>query len=656
MTPDLVLFLIRAGMQVGSEAINALEQKVRDADIEVPDIALVRVSEMRRMLRLFQGELAAEVKARGPLAAFWDRQAQNGKGGPRTADPQAVPRLLARARRYWREQREAARANATTAALEKSDAEAGANILRQWNDADGPPPPVVRVALSLARVGLAFAQANPAVLGIGSNGEKFALAVAEHIEDLLPDADDPGDWKPKDWSRYYFAERTLSILMHAGLTTLSARPDLLVSEAHLEQLVANVTAPLITLFDDSDDPLTLLRLQQTLLGPVAQAAFATLADNQRAFLGRRFESDRAVGGVTAAVLGIVRGKALQELADDGTLVEIARAAIGVAAKRPELFITKAGESDEKIARALLTKVAGAVSDAIADDNVHLSDGLVTDIAVSALEVLAEEGPSLLERTDPWENVAADMVALVAGGLSTPLGRDGTNRFEQLFSRAQAVELVRIVLAQAARTPGMLTGSGRQEIGMLMSAVASAMAADERLLLGPGDWQRIAGIVAREAARNPQRLFKLSVERPDGQLGTRIIRTILVAAADGLAASGPRGGALSFGALLVDAVEFAYRAAVGNLNAAAAAVLAPDAGGEDGDFQALGNLVKGINDFASRKPDEIGWREWRWLFINLVVDAIENGSEFTITEDALVALLSKSRSESELAVMISASES
>ena len=86
------------------------------------------------------------------------------------------------------------------------------------------------------------------------------------------------------------------------------------------------------------------------------------------------------------------------------------------------------------------------------------------------------------------------------------------------------------------------------------------------------------------------------------------------------------------------------------------MLAPDAGGEGGDFQALGNLVKGINAFASRKPDEIGWREWRWLFINLVVDAVENGSEFTITEDDLVALLGENRSERELAVMISASES
>ncbi len=653
MTSDLVLFLIRAGMQVGSEAINALEQKVRDADIAVPDMASVSVSEMRRMLRLFQGDLAAEVKPGGPLAHLWDPQAQNGKGGPRTREPEAAAQLLARARRYWSE---APRAQATTLALAQSDAQAGVSILRQWNETDGPPPPVLRVALSLARVGLEFAQANPAVLGIGSNGEKFTVTVAGRIEELLPDAEDPDDWQPQDWNRYYFAERTLAILMHAGLTTLSAKPELLVSEAHLEQLVMNVTAPLITLFDESDDPLTLLRLQQTLLGPVAQAAFTTLADNQTAFLGRRFERDRAVGAVTAAVLGVVRGKALQALADDGTLVAIAQAAIGVAAKRPELFVTKAGESEEKIARALLANVAGTVSDAIADDNVHLSDGLVTDIAVSILEVLADQGSVQLDGAEPWEKVAAELTSLVATGMSKSLGRDGATRFERSFSRAQAVELMRIVIAQAAATPGMLTATGRRETGMLVASVASAMVADEHLLLAPGDWHRLATIIAREAARNPQRLFKLSIDRPEGQLGTRIVRTVLVAAADGIAAAGPRSGALSFGAVLVDAVEFAYRAAVGNLKAAAAAVLAPDADAEGGDFKALGNLVKGINEFVLRRPDEVGWREWRWLFINLVVDAIERGADFSITEDALVALLRKSRSESELAVMISASES
>ncbi len=653
MTSDLVIFLIRGSLQVGSQAINALEQKVRDADIAVPDIASVPASEMRRMLRLFQGDLAAEVKPGGPLTHLWDPQAQNGKGGPLATEPEAAAHLLARARRYWSE---APRAQATTLTLAQSDAQAGASILRQWNDADGPPPPILRVALSLAQVGLQFAQANPAVLGVGSNGEKLALTLAGHMQELLPDADDPDDWQPQDWNRYYFAERTLAILMHAGLTTLSAKPDLLVSEAHLQQLVVNVTAPLMTLFRESDDPLTLLRLQQTLLGPVAQAAFSTLADDQTAFLGRRFERDRAVGAVTAAVLGVVRGSALQELADDGTLVEIARAAIGVAVKRPELFLSKAGESEEKIARALLASVAGTLSEAIGDHNVHLSDGLVTDIAVSILEVLADQGAAQFDGAEPWEKVAAELTSLVATGMSKSLGRDGAIRFERIFSRAQAVELVRMVIAQAAITPGMLTVSGRQETGMLVACVASAMAADEHLLLAPGDWHRLGAIIAREAARNPQRLFKLSIHKPEGQLGTRIVRTVLLAAADGIAAGGPRSGPLSFGAVLVDAVEFAFRAAVGNLKAAAAAVLEPhtDAGG--GDFKALGNLVKEINGFVSRRPDETGWREWRWLFINLVVDAMEKGAEFSISEDQLVGILSKSRSESELAVMISASES
>ena len=64
----------------------------------------------------------------------------------------------------------------------------------------------------------------------------------------------------------------------------------------------------------------------------------------------------------------------------------------------------------------------------------------------------------------------------------------------------------------------------------------------------------------------------------------------------------------------------------------------------------------INNGSILQADETGWREWRWLFINLVVDAMEKGTEFSISEDQLVGILSKSRSESELAVMISASES
>ena len=95
MTSDLVIFLIRGSLQVGSQAINALEQKVRDADIAVPDIASVPASEMRRMLRLFQGDLAAEVKPGGPLAHLWDPQAQNGKGGPLASEPEAAAHLLA---------------------------------------------------------------------------------------------------------------------------------------------------------------------------------------------------------------------------------------------------------------------------------------------------------------------------------------------------------------------------------------------------------------------------------------------------------------------------------------------------------------------------------------------------------------------------------
>lgn len=634
MSADLVIFLIRAGMQVGTEGIKALEQQARDADLRAPDIELARVSETRRMVRLFQNELAREVADGGPLAEFWK---STPPGAPKTSNPESLPRLLERARGFWREQRERERAKATTLELGLADADEGINRLAQWNESDAPPPPYVRVVLSLARVALEFARGNPALLGVGSDGETFAIVVAERIEEMIPSADNPEDWEPKDRNRYYFAERTLSILLHAGLATLNRKPDMVVNEAHLQALVVNMTEPLVALFDESSSPLTLLRLQQTLLGPVAQSAFATLADHQVAFLGRSFERDKAVGSVTAAVLGVVRGKSLQALADDGTLVTIARAAIGVAVKRPELFVHGEG-SAENVARTLLSRIASTINKNVADDGVFLSDGFVTDVAVAALDVLAEEGPSLVEGDDPWENVAAEMVSVVAKGMSRSLGEEGTIRFERIFSRAQAVELVRVVLSRAARTPGMLTGNGRKEVGIVVSAIASAMAADEKLLLGAGDWHRIASVAARAAAQNPGRLFRLDVGKPEGQLGTRIIRTILVSAADGFDAAGPRSGSLGFGEVLVDAVDSAYRAALANLEAASAAVMDPDDDADGGDFAAIGNLVRAVNAYAEAHPDRVGAEEWRWLFGNLVLDAIEQGADLDLTDATFEALL------------------
>ena len=638
MSPDTVLFIIRALVRVGSATTAAIEQKIRDEELRVPDMELLDLDDFTLMLQLFrdrEGSLRARVENGGDLAPYWDWSGHSGDGGP-SDKPDATEVLMDAARQYLQGEVDKP---ATFQSRSELQAARGSNILKQWAEGEGPPPPAARIALSLASVALDYVQVNPALLGIGGQGEKLIRALAEKIQKLLPDADDPKDWQDADWNRYYFAERTLSLLLHAGLKTLNEHPDLVFGEKHLQLLVENTTEPLVKLFEeDKSGQFDLLKLQETLLGPVAEAALGTLAKHQRAFLGRRFDPEKAVGAVTAAVFEVVREKDLRQVFDDDTIIiDLTAAVLNVAAGRPELILGDDGSPAGDLARGLLGNVSAAVRDIIKDDNKPVSDGLVVDIAVAVLEAVHEHGPGFFDKNEPWENVAASTIGFITDGLVEGLQEEGLRGFESLFSRAQAMELVRIVLAQAARTPGMLTtDSARAEIRQLVSAIAAAMSADKKLLLAPEDWHRIAAVVASEAARNPGRLFELDAQKPEEHLATLLIQRILQAAAEDFEKRGRSKGSLGFGEVLADAIEITFRAAAGNIAGAMSAVGLELVDGKALDN--LGELVRKLNEASSENPDQIGWREWRWLFEQVIIDAIDDGGEFSIDVEYLLKLL------------------
>jgi hypothetical protein len=584
-------------------------------------------------------DLKARVAPGGDLAALWEPAGANGMGLPhRNNDALAMRTLHDAAAEAWK--REQSRTSAHAGEFDQT--RLGGILLRQWEDGAGPPPPWARIAISLGQVALEYAQVNPSILGLGSGGEKLVQALAPEIATLLPDVDNPDDWEDKDWNRYYFAERTLRTLFRAGLATINKHPELVFSETHLRALVGNTTTPLVTFFERNDGAkLQWITLQETLLGPVANAALATLAEHQKAFLGDRFAANTAVGAVTANVLDVVRDRGLQDLLGDDLVTDLAAAVLKVAASRPELFLGQDKAADQALARAAFANVAGAVEALIKDPAVKLDDQLVGAIGVAVLDAVASHGPALFDRAKPWNAVAADTVKFVAEGLSSGIKADGRLIFDDVMSRENAVEIVRIVLAQAARTPGMITGDEtRAEVKTLLSAIAAAMAADRKMLMGPGDWRKIAAIAAAEAARNPNRLFKIGTIAPVDQLGARIIKSILEAAAVGFGDGSARGDSVSFGEVLVDAVETTYIAAAGNVDAAMKAVgLIP------GDGQAsdnLGALVTTIDTFAAANPGRVGWREWRWLFGHLVVDMIDEGPAFTVTDQRLTEILQEER--------------
>jgi hypothetical protein len=635
ISPDLIVFAVRSLLKVGGAVDAAWQQSIRDDDLKAPHLTVVNPSKPDTVWEAYRtvDSLNKRVAPGGDLEQFWDADAKNGMGGPLPGNAQAAEALLGAAESTY------SLLSSESSSREREERK-GLELLKQWRAGQGPPPPLARVAIALASVAAEFAQANPALFAKGEKGEQLIRIAAEQIQAMLPDPDSREQWKDVDWNRYYFAERTLSILLQAGLRTATANPELLATEAHVQALIKATADPLLVAFDGNPrDPLDLMRIQDALLGPVAEAALKSVAENQRQFLGDRFAAEKAAGALTAAALGVIRERGLRNAFDDTTLLALVSAGLGVAASRPELFLDDKGRPKDRFAKDLLINISAAVQKLTRDKKLADLDVFTVDIAVVVLGVVGEHASGLIAPSNPWEKVAADAVAAVAEGLADGLKVQGLKAFQQVFTRAQATELVRIVVAELARTPGLLTGDDASaELKQLVSALAAAIAADKTLLLSPANWQAIAAVAAEEAARNPARLFRLDASSPQAQVGTRIMTSILIAAADGFRKSGRLGGAVSFGEVLSEAIQTALRAASGNLEGAALAVgLIAAANGQPLDN--LGLLVTTLDEIVADDPKQLGWREWRWLFRNLVIDAIDQGEAFKITKQGLLELLS-----------------
>jgi hypothetical protein len=98
-------------------------------------------------------------------------------------------------------------------------------LLSQWEKSQGPLDPMVRVALSMADVVLEYIGANPAIFGVGGSGEKFVAGLSTNLRELLPDPERVDHWAEGGWAKFYFAERAITIFLHAGFKMIGEHPE-----------------------------------------------------------------------------------------------------------------------------------------------------------------------------------------------------------------------------------------------------------------------------------------------------------------------------------------------------------------------------------------------------------------------------------------------
>lgn len=592
MDPELILFAIRSLIRLGREGTAAVDQYERDKAVLFPSGISAGFDHVDFITEAFIPDHQEQLQ-RDPLATLWRDNA------PAPDVPGAEQTLFAIA-----VQLKANDAKAAAASPERALAIGGAVMIKQWASGKGPLAPLARIAMTVADIGLDFVGANPSVLGLGGTGEKLLGGLASNLSDLIPD--DAEEFGPKT----QFAERAIGIFLRAGLTTLSDQSGELLPKESLQQLVKSFLKPVIDALPSGLAEQSRWRdVADALLGPAASTALATIAGNPRAFLGSDFDTHTAIGALTQALLTEASTTGLTHEFSEAGFIGLFKAAVGVAAERPELFLGRAGQkSAGQIAADLFSKIATTLKNATPP----FDSDLGIDLAVTVLDTLKAHGPAFIDKNDAWENVIGSTVLQVIDGLKHGLTAANGGPIKSLLSTQQLTDFARTFLTQAAQTPGMLAG-GNTELQAIVRAVAQTMAQDSDLLLTPEDWLAIAKAAAAEAMANPQRLFNGAL--PSGGIGVGLMTDLLAAAT---AAGGRAQGSVLFGPTLRQAIMIALGAASGNIDAATAGQAV------------LKDLATTLTDRVRSKSGQLGSKEWLWLYRTLISRALQGGT-VTLTD-------------------------
>jgi hypothetical protein len=612
--PGLIVFGIRALIRLMHTGKAAYEQYERDRDLLFPEPLSPDYNDLAFLRRVFDNNDANAAlvdKARhGALSPYWSTE----HNGPDPTVPGAAEALYLEAVRIRTE----AAARQGQIAPRRATEAAGALLVQQWAEGQAPVGPLGQMVLALADIGLEFVGTRASVLGIGGNGEKLLGAIASNLADMIPD--DGAQFGNKT----QFAEWLIGLFLHAGLQAINDQPALLVSAPHLQALIARTLPPIIqALPNDLAQQSAWRDVTEVLLGPAAQAAIDTVAAQPTAFLGDSFDPHTAMGALTQALLHEASQRGLRAQFSEAGFLTLYRAALDVAASRPELFVGRADRQVLEVATGLIGGIAAQLHDAPPP----LSADLGTALAGVVLETLQQHSTGLLNAAQPWEQLATILVAQVIEGLKPALEHEPTR---PLFSHAQLLALARTLFLPVAQTPAMLTGDNRELQGLVQS-VARAITQAPQVLLSPEDWCQIGAAAAREVVANPQRLLTLvpgAAGAPAVTACTALITDLLAVASGELTAGGRQAGGVLSGATLRDAIILVLRAASGHIDAAMQ------------HRPALQRLTERISQLVRSQPGQYGSREWLMLFQALLDRALTTGESDLLTAELAARILAR----------------
>lgn len=384
-----------------------------------------------------------------------------------------------------------------------------------------------RFGLSIADITLDFLSQEPELLGpnglgIGGDVRRVTNALLPNLAEALRPELYTGNDKG-------VGEFLGEALFQSALETVVENPDLVTSQEHwqpiVEAAVGSVNAQVQQTLSSGETLFARDRMSAFVSGPFVHSIIGAVDNNADALLKGSFKDNRLLGEISRTLLGHLaeltpEDQALQEFFSPRGAAMIFDSTLQTLAERPDLVIRGSG-SNVETSRLFLTRVASVVKAAprpfntseVAADMALVTLEIAKDYAIA--QVLADPGD------DDWDSVMADLAEHMIGEIFTGFseaiesrGQSPANSsvLEKIFSRTQAISLIKMIAGHIAATPGLVVGGeSSSEVRSIARGIASFIADDENNLMSGVQWRAVISLSLDLAAKNPGALFGIKTE-------------------------------------------------------------------------------------------------------------------------------------------------
>ena len=515
---------------------------------------------------------------------------------------------------------------------------------------------IAHIAYALADTVLNVAAEQPGLLGLNQSADAILKGMRPAISQFMT-----FEWNKNEASSRELASTFFSAALHVAIRN----PGLITSDEKLLPLVEGVLLPLQASVEENGALgfLARDRIREFFEGPLARSLIQTLDSHSDLYLRGEFSKQKLLGMVVRGTLSDFVSIEpsqfkLSDVISEASAVSLVDNLLTTLGKQPDLIVQGKGDIAESL-RTFIQSAAPKLRDA--PRPFQWSGGLSADLIGEVLNSAADLASARLRKrmfdpnpgngddkewNDIWVETADQIIQGFVEGLKSGLddgamsGRDVERAFETLFSRKQAVGLVKAISANVASYPELILRDGSEvsELASVMTkGIAQAIASDDMNLLRGEDWFEIATLALQLAAENPDTLFIRHENSSEEQIAVTLIRKLLASAAEQMRLaqeSGMRdGGKFLFGITL-------RRAILATLDVAAQTVLAAFSRDQQEErLEALSTFVETLRSFTTGETflvqdgaDEIsidvrlGPKDWLAVYKHFLAHIIQHGPD------------------------------